>query len=209
MVYRDLLEKVVAYFSDEKRNLNELMLAKEYFFAHSGKVFADDVFYETRMAAFVEWFALDRLMLRVGLTPIRYYYEMFSETMNEPDRQAIRCLIKSLHSLFQYQGRSGDTFYLTDLYDDKSYTVLEKRSSVGFNKGVLFESRLVQKDDHLHLSSTACVHPVEVTDRIKQQVLQVRKQSREEFFDFLLQLAAFRIRCDRYNKVDPLEIYVF
>lgn len=212
MIYREMLDKVTDHFSREERYLKEIVEAKELFFVKTGKVFEDDPFYETRMAAFVEWFMLDRPMQRVGLTPVRYYYELFEQSLRNDSPESIvqlRSLMSSLHSLFLFKSKHSDTVLVEDLFDGKEYRISEKRQYVGIHRGSIFEGRIVRKDDKFFFSDAYCIHPFDANTIIRKEIDRRLETDRDEFLEFIFSLAGLRLRCDRYKKVDVASIYDF
>lgn len=209
MIYKDIVDTVTDYFSKEERYLSEIVASKDVFFAKTGKVFEDDPFYEARMAAFVEWFILDRPLTRVGLTPVRYYYELFLPELDEQTRNSFKSLIYSLHSLFQFQGRSGPSVRVIDLYNGDKYDIFEQRQYVGINPGSIFEGRIVRSSERWYFSDTYCIHPYEASKQIVKEIKKRRLIDRDPFMEFMFELSALRLKCDRYKKVDVTQIYGF
>lgn len=209
MVYKDLIDQVIDHFSKQERYLQEIIQAKEVFFQKTGKVFEDDSFYETRMAAFVEWFILDRPLFKVGLTPVRYYFELFETELEEEKRQGLKALMKSLHSLFLFRGKTTTTVRIEDLFDHKRYEIVEKRQYVGIPVNSIFEGRVVQKGLHYMFSDAYCIHPHDASPLIRKEAGRRSYRDRDPFLEFTMNLAALRLRCDRYKKVNVEQIYDF
>ena len=66
MIHR-LLDRLAERYSEREHKL-EAMRAREEYFDRAGEVFDDDAeLFDGRMAAFLEWYVLDRPMAGIGL----------------------------------------------------------------------------------------------------------------------------------------------
>jgi hypothetical protein len=209
MIYKELIDTVIDHFSKEERYLKEIIASKEHFFNKTGVVFEEESFYESRMAAFVEWFILDRPMFYIGLTPVRYYYELFESRLDSEHKQAMNSLMRSLHSLFLFVGKDRDSVRVKDLFDGKRYQIFEQRKYVGINPGSIFEGRIIQKTEQWFFSDAYCIHPFDASKLIIKEIRRRNLTDRDLFLEFIMQLTALRLKCDRYKKVDVATIYNF
>ena len=209
MLYKSLFDKVLEFFSDNKNYIEDIIAAKADYFSRTGKVFPDDPYHEARMTAFVEWFTLDRIIRRVGLTPVQYYLCLFENQFRDEEKTTLKNLAKSIHSLFIFTSRGKDSFTVKDLFDQREYALYEKRHILGIRQSNLFEGRLIVVDDRTMLMNAYCTHPDEMKSAIQSNVRHQAIADRRKFIDYTLKLAGYRVRCNMYKNVDPKEIYTF
>src|SRR5215831_11358216 len=128
MIHR-LLDRLAERYSEREHKL-EAMRAREEYFDRAGKVFDDDAeLFEGRMAAFLEWYVLERPLAGIGLTPVA-------------------CAIEA-----------GETLDIEDLIGGGRFAVRERRKPLGMAAGDVFEARLVWEGDTLIFGRTFLFHP--------------------------------------------------
>ena len=209
MQQKEFIEKVVQFFSSQELYLDEFVAAKNDYFDRTGKIFEEDPVFESRMIAFTEWFAIDRPLSKIGLTPVQLYRELQSSKLTHDENDWLRVLMQSIHSLFIYRRRDRDRVLVCDLYDNREIEVFERRDYVGFRSGAVFEGRVLPMGGHPMFSETYCLHPLEVAGTIQNEIKRLKFRNRSYFILFALSLAARRLRADRYHKVDIHRIYDF
>ncbi|HLG19031.1 MAG TPA: hypothetical protein VI895_04340 [Bdellovibrionota bacterium] len=205
-MYEKVLEPVIQRFTGE-RYLPELKVAREDYFRKSGKVHEEEPTFEMRMTSFLEWYMCDRPLWDSGVPPVRLYSEMFGETLSEEDRTILHGLERSIRSLFLMLNRKGERFRVKDLYDQTEYDVLERRTHVGINRNDIFETRILRVGNQAVFSDAMIVHPLEAHKYILGEATKQRASSRETFGKFLFDLAAKRLKCDRFKHVPASQIY--
>src|SRR5690349_15577753 len=113
MIYR-LLDRLAERYSEREHKL-EAMRAREEYFDRAGKVFDDDAeLFDGRMAAFLEWYVLDRPLAGIGLTPVACAIEE-GIALPADERRALAALAVSHHSVFELHATSGETLDIEDL----------------------------------------------------------------------------------------------
>jgi len=127
----------------QKNPSQEIFEAKNEYQKISGKIFEDDKSYETRMSSFLEWFTFDRPLNNSFETPLQKYMDGQWESLSEEDRGLCENISRSISGLFVLKKVKPDLVVVLELLDDKKYQVKEKQGGILFNKGDVFEARLV------------------------------------------------------------------
>src|ERR1041384_3775327 len=157
MIYR-LLDRLAERYSEREHKL-EAMRAREEYFDRAGKVFDDDAeLFDGRMAAFLEWYVLDRPLAGIGLTPVACAIEEGAE-LPADERRARAALATSHHSLFELFETRDQILDVEDLIGGGRFTVQERRKPLGMTVGDLFEARLVWDGETAMFGRTFLFHP--------------------------------------------------
>ena len=139
----------------------EAARARSAFLESTGQVFDDDPLFEERIAAFLEWYALERPMEGSGTRPIdRYRREV---ALASDDRDAADALGSSHWSLFQVRELEPGRAHLEDLLSGGRFLVHERRKLTGVDLGDVFEARLVSDGSKTLFGRSFCFHPRDAT----------------------------------------------
>jgi hypothetical protein len=204
MIHR-LIDRLSERYSEREHKL-EAMRAREEFFDRAGKVFDDDAeLFDGRMAAFLEWYVLERPMAGIGLTPVACAIE--EGAARPPDeRRALAALATSHRSVFELFEVSGEMLDVEDLLGGARFAVRERRKPLGMATGDVFEARLVWDGDTVVFGRTFLFHPPDA----REVVLEFIERSvatgvaREEI---LFHLSRQHIRWHRHGHVGAAKVY--
>ena len=205
-MYKEHLDRIVTYFND--RHPKALAAARQEFFELTGEIYEDDPFYEERVANYLEWFLFDRPFDERGRA-IDYYERTVGRALSEEDRETIDSFCRPVHSLFEVRRlRPGKHLVvLLDLADRAKYEVTERRSLVGLNKGAVFETRLIRKNETVFFMPAFVHHPPETAAFIRGKMKEMRRAGVEDFRPFMMTLQKIWMRRLRYGHVSAQRIY--
>lgn len=204
MIYR-LLDRLAERYSEREHKL-EAMRAREEFFDRAGKVFDDDAeLFEGRMAAFLEWYVLDRPLAGIGLTPVACAIEEGAALPAE-ERRALAALASSHHGVFELFETAGETLDIEDLIGGARFAVRERRKPLGMTAGDLFEARLVWDGETIVFGRTFLFHPPDARDVVLEWVERAVAGgvAREEI---MFHLSRQHIRWHRHGHVGAAKVY--
>ncbi|HMF43049.1 MAG TPA: hypothetical protein VKQ32_20390 [Polyangia bacterium] len=204
MIHR-LLDRLAERYSEREHKL-EAMRAREEYFDRAGKVFDDDAeLFEGRMAAFLEWYVLERPLADIGLTPVAYTIEE-KDGLPADERRALAALATSHHSVFELFETAGETLDIEDLIGGGRFAVRERRKPLGMAAGDLFEARLLWDGDTIIFGRTFLFHPPDAREVVLEWVERAVNSgtAREEI---LFHLSRQHIRWHRQGHVGAAKVY--
>src|SRR5215471_4201400 len=165
MMHR-LLDRLAERYSEREHKL-EAMRAREEYFDRAGKVFDDDAeLFEGRMAAFLEWYVLERPLAGIGLTPVACAIEE-AGGLPADERRTLAALATSHHSVFELFETAGEKLDIEDLIGGARFAVRERRKPLGMAAGDLFEARLLWDGDTIIFGRTFLFHPPDARGRAR------------------------------------------
>lgn len=214
-MFHGLYEQLVR-FASEAPLAEELQQAKAEFLHRTGDLFESDGAFERRIAAFLEWYVLDRPARAAGgKRPVDVYIEKkASEAIAAPDDLArVQGFATTRPSLFEFKRAKDEQMSLVDLLDTDKKTakvqVYERRKPAGLESGDILEARLVPYDGKLMFSEAIQVLPREG----RKVIVKVCKRYRAEMaqtmprIDLVHRVAFFANRCERYKHVAVAKIF--
>lgn len=137
----------------------DLIRAKQEYAAQRGEVFEDDgALFEERMAALHEWYLLER-PLGQGGPPIEHALADATLGRDAPDRRALVALACCHHGLFEVVRAGVRDVEVRDLLRGAAFLVSERRSTVGFAEGDVFEGRVFWDGERAVFGRTLLFHP--------------------------------------------------
>ena len=189
----------------------EVFNAKQEYFDKAGAVHEDDPEYEQRMSIFLDWYIFDRDLPGVDLPPIKYHFKKNRDRMGDEDLSVFKDLCNTNHSLFRMKRKTwkGDAFVVQDLFTKKTFTVKDPELKMGFNKGDLFEGRLIPFKGIFTFSRGFCFHPISMEGFILSEIKKIRFQDKSRQTKLILQLAAMKLKHSRFQHIDVKHIYSF
>ena len=200
-----LLDRLTERYSEREHKL-EAMRAREEYFDRTGKVFDDDAeLFEGRMAAFLEWYVLDRPMAGTGLTPAACAIEE-GAAVPADERRALAALATSHHSLFELFATHDQLLDVEDLIGGGRFTVQERRKPLGMTVGDLFEARLVWDGETVVFGRTFLFHPPDAREVVLEWV-QKSVAGGVGRGEILFHLARQHIRWHRHGHVGAAKVY--
>jgi hypothetical protein len=184
----------------------EAMKAREEFFERAGKVFDDDAeLFDGRMASFLEWYVLDR-PFSGGPTPVARALAEPDGNWSTVERRGLAHLAASHRSLFELYAVADKVLDVQDILGGARFHVVERRKTVGFSAGDLFEARIVWDGDAPVFGRTFLFHPPDARQVVLDWVEGAveRGLARDEI---LFHLSRHHIRWHRQGHVGAAKIY--
>ena len=201
--------EAMTHFASTGQFESELPRARREFEQRTGELFETDPGFERRIAAFLEWYVLDRfLSFAPNKTPAMLYIEAQVPELTTPEVNNLRGMMRTTLSLFEFKRSKDEHLHVVDLLDGKKLKVYERRKPVGLESGDILEARLVPCDGELLFSECFTFHPRNSRKAIRKASKTFRKAiippSR---VDFVHRVAYFTNRCERYKHVNPEQIF--
>lgn len=212
MIYA-LLDRLTERYSENEHRL-EAMRAREEYFDRAGKVFDDDAeLFEGRMAAFLEWYVLERPSAGLGgKSPIAHALEAAGKAP-AGERRTLAHLASSHRSLFQLAASADRVLEIDDLIGGARFSVLERRNTAGVAPGDVFEARLIWDagnesgtPERAIFGRTFLFHPPDARDVVIEWVERAVEQGtrREEI---LFHLSRLYVRWHRLGHIGAAKVY--
>jgi hypothetical protein len=202
-VLANALDRVIAFAA---RDEAETVKAREEWSEKAGRVFDDDMLYEERTTAFLEWYALERA-LPSGRVPAERF--LAEETLEDKEGAWVHALATSHRSLFEVQKVHEGIILLDDLLSGGSFAVTERRRLPGVEETEILEARLVANvvtPPELLFTRAFQFHPREARSELKRQAERARKAG-EARGETLFRFLRLRLKALRYKHVTPDKIY--
>ena len=207
-MYQKYLDPVIEMFTTGDY-YKEVFQAKQEYFEKAGVVYEDDDEFENRMCIFMDWYIFDRDLPGIDLPPIKYYFRKNKELISAEDAEIYENFCNTVHSIFYLNKVKGDLVYLKDLFSKKNLEVMGSDINIGFIRGDIFEARLVPFKGIYEFSKGFCFHPTEMEKFILGEIKKVRYQDRARQTKLILQLAAMKLKHNRYQHINIKHIYTF
>lgn len=220
-----LVERLARHYA-EGPHLLEAMRAREEFFERAGKVFDDDGdLFEERMAAFLEWYIVERPWGRKGgegsglvnvsaagvkepapgLAPV--LAALGEEAIfSTPERQEAALVATSHHSLFLLHTVKEQQLGLEDLLGGARFTVRERRSTLGFEPGAVFEARLIWDGEGTVFGKTFLFHPPDAREMVLELAEACERENAPRT-ELLFRLSRAYVRWHRQGHLGAAKIY--
>lgn len=210
VMYQGLYEDVVRFASEGELS-EELQQARKEYVQLTGEMFESDPSFERRIAAFLEWYTLDRVLpAGAGVTPLEFYLQGPGATQEESDRSRLVALKNSHLSLFEFKRAKEDHMAVLDLLTNEKLSIYERRKPAGLEAGDILEARVVPYDDKLVFSEAYALHPRDARKAILKATKKFRKSdgSAAERLNLVHRVAFLANRCERYKHVSPKQIFL-
>jgi len=169
---REKMNQIIEVVS-QKYGVDEITSAKAEYLGDNGAIFEDDKSYDSRMGSFLEWFVLERAT-GASRTPLNQYLENQNISLPAEEREIYESLDQGIHSLFQLKKVRPQSVVVTELFDDRKYEVQEEEGRFFFNKGDIFEGRLIPFQKKFYFTDNFCHHPKETANYIFSKVKILR-----------------------------------
>lgn len=206
-MFRKYLDKIIQAVTSEECS-EELAAAKKEYFSSTGEVFDDDKSFESRMISFVEWYSFDRILKKYQKTPIEYFINANVQTLNDDEKAIYNGFLKNIHSVFYVKKIKKNNIIIKNLSDSKKFSIQENDSSMFFQKGDIFEARLMPFNGTYHFSGSFCFHPKELYKKIKKE-LKKSNDNEKEKKAFLHRLSYMSLKFERSRLISSKDIYDF
>lgn len=206
-MYVDLIEKALTYVN--ARYPQSLLAARQEFFAMTGEVYEDDLFFDERVNNYLEWFLFARPFM-TDPNAFAFYAREAGPTLSAADQLTLLAMREPVHGLFEVIkiAPKKNLIVLRSLLDKKvKFDISERRNPVGLNKGEIIETRLVAGAEATHFLNAFVVHPAKAGKFIRKRIKQMQKEGESEFLPFFMLLQRLWMQCRRYKHVNPTRIY--
>jgi hypothetical protein len=187
----DCIDKVAARFAEPPLD-REIASARAEFDRSRGAVCDDEELYQGHMAAFLEWYVLERPQAS-GEPPV---VQVLRE---RPDDRLLRALALSLHGIFEVLDpvlTNPAGIRLLDLTLGGIWRV-DHEPMAGLARGDIFEARLVPWEGRVRFGPVFCFHPGPARESIHALVGRAREEGwlGRELVDALAQMRLKHCRC--------------
>ncbi|MGK5089378.1 hypothetical protein WDW86_17645 [Bdellovibrionota bacterium FG-2] len=209
-MYQKYLEPIIEEFTTGEY-YREVYHAKQEYFDKAGIVYEEDSEFEQRMCIFMDWYLFDRDLPGVDLPPIKYYFRKNKDRFTSEELNIYRDFCSTIHSVFRLKRLTWNKKGLVvfDLFSEKTQTVVDAEINRGFDRGDIFEARIIPFKDGFEFSKGFCFHPNEMESFILGEIKKVRYQDKSRQTKLILQLSAMKLKHLRFHHIDVRHIYTF
>ena len=208
--YEALIEKLMQHFT-AKPFAKETKVAKCDFTEWAGHFDEKSDGFEVKMTQFSDWYLFVRPLAPFGQAPIQLNLKESGFKVPSGWEESYQNLVSSLHSLFEFLKLKGRDLYIKDVFSGYRITMKDSPVIHGFNKGEIFEARLIPHEGSFVFSNSFCFHPPPSAKYILKEVRKVKKvePSQLEAAREALIHKLFRMyyRFEHYRHVALKEIY--
>jgi hypothetical protein len=202
-----LIDRLVERYSAGEHKLTA-MRAREEYFERAGKVFDDDAeLFDGRMASFLEWYVLERPSSALGdVPPVVHALGDTRAGWSPRDRRGLAALASTHHGLFELYSVADRVLDVEDLVGGARFQVTERRKTIGFSPGDVFEARVVWDGETPVFGRTFLFHPPDAREVVLDWVEGAveRGVTRAEI---LFHLSRHHIRWHRLGHLGAAKIY--
>lgn len=207
----DAIERLTLWAEEEFGN-DELVVAREEFFAKFGKVFHDDAFFGSRMSYFLNFYLFERPIKSSGsraISPVRFYLDTNPERTTAVAIQAIHELSLCMHGVFQVlKVKDEEGIFLNLLNNEKIPMKLPKTYRLfGLKKNQVLQGFIFRTNTGYHPAAGIAYHPDGTLRLIKKLIKMTPKTPEPDHLAILGRLAATQLKATRMKHVDPKTIY--
>jgi hypothetical protein len=209
-VYHPHLEQLTAFATGEPFQ-DEVLAAQAEYFAHTGEVFDDDRSFESRMAAFLEFYLFDRKLPAQQRTPAELFLAERGPTVGPEEREGMAGFTQTLHALFEVRKLHAGGIRVRDLFSGEDHEVYERRSVAGMSKGDILEARLIPHQGRALFAPAFCYHPKEARKAILKELKRQKKKPEPDFTPkrMIYTLSRMALKVERYRNIAVEAIYNF
>ncbi len=178
----DLLNELIKHAAQERFS-EDVAQAKNEYQKQAGEIFEDDLSYENRATAFLEWYLFDHTVSGLEKSPLQIYLDENANKLSEERFGAISAFQNNIHGIFIPKKIREDHVIALNLFDEQEYQVVERQAKTLFNKKDVFEARLLPCGDNYCFSGYFGFHPPETLKFIKKEagnISKTRKEARKE-----------------------------
>jgi hypothetical protein len=182
------------------------MRARDEYFERAGKVFDDDAeLFDGRMASFLEWYVLERPCAD-GAPPVVHALGEARGGWSLVERRGLAHLASSHRSLFELYTVANRVLDVEDVVGGARFRVAERRKTIGFSPGDLFEARVIWDGDAPVFGRTFLFHPPDAREVVLDWVERTAERGvpRQEI---LFHLSRQHIRWHRLGHTGAAKIY--
>ena len=187
----------------------EIAAARSEFDRRRGAVCDDESLYESHVAAFLEWYVLERPGADGRPPVVRCCLEPDAEKDLPGGVRLLRALALSHHSLFEVVDPRLDRppgVRILDLVGGGLWRVDQPAQAAGLVRGDIFEARLIPWEERVWFGPVFCYHPREAHQSIHDLVERQRREGTLDR-DLVLTLARMRLNWSRSRNLPAERVY--
>lgn len=208
--YRDIVEELMSHFTSGEYEA-EALSAKKEFFRYAGIFDEESDHFEQKISQFSDWFLFTRPLMKSGKPPVLSVIENREIDIKDDQKEFYQNLVNNRHSLFEFNKVKDDDVHIKDLIHSEKIIVKDSEVTIGFEKGQIFEARLIPHKDSFAFARSFCFHPVEAEKFILKEVKRVKKlkgnEQDSEKEELIWRLFRMRHKHEQYGHVDVKQIY--
>jgi hypothetical protein len=202
-----LIDRLVERYSAGEHKLTA-MRAREEYFERAGKVFDDDAeLFDGRMASFLEWYALERPSSPLGdVPPVMHALGDPRGGWSARERRGLAALAASHRGVFELYAVANRVLDVEDLVGGARFQVTERRKTIGFSPGDVFEARVVWDGETPVFGRTFLFHPPDARDEAIEWVERVVAEGMRRD-EILFHLSRQYVRWHRLGHIGAAKVY--
>jgi hypothetical protein len=183
--------------------VEEVVKAKEEFFAQTGMIFHDDESYHRRMSYFIDYFLFIRPLVHLDPenppTPFALYRDRHPDTR----------IHSYTHSLFKVMKIQATGLVLKDLCSEDKIRIQKQSDELfdGIAKSDVFQGFVFHMDDTPVLSHGLIFHPARSHRLLVKALREAKKQGTFDRLTYLARFARVQLKHARLRHVDPRLVY--
>lgn len=199
--------------------LTSIVSTQEAFFKRTGKIFADDPFYDIRVSYFFDILIYEDLSryhedLRKKILPHKTLFDFIVSTENhsltEHEQYThYRQLITPVHSIYKVLRVEPTKLVLKDCFSKKIYPISNQKDQLfsGITRGGFLQGFIFSCKEGFTSSIGIIVHPKRCNSIIKQSINHYKSAKHSDPRSLLDRLAFAQLQQFRMKHVNPYQIY--
>lgn len=205
MGFREDYDKLIELVAT-KDNSDDILKAKEEFWKLTGKVHADESYFEMRMSAFFDWYIFDR---NLGWQTHLENLLAHGSALSDDEKSTYKGFLNNIHSIFTVKEITPGGMKIRDLFTKIYYYLNGNDASLGFYKDAVFEGRIFPYKGGFYLSPSLCFHPKDSKEIIKHVLKMARKAGDANILPLIHRLAHMNLKWETYRNIKVKDIYKF
>jgi hypothetical protein len=200
--------------------LTSIVSTQEAFFKKTGKIFADDAFYDIRVSYFFDILIYDDITryhseFHKLIHPYKTLFDFlvsnkfsnFEDSNLYMDRS--KNITKPLHSIFKVMSTDHSHLVLKDCFTKKIYPISNQKDQcyTGINRGSYVQGFIFNCEEGYTSSIGLLVHPKKCNSPIKQSINTYRTLKINDPRSLLDRMAFAQLQQFRMKHVNPFRIY--
>lgn len=209
--YDNLLDKLMQVFTDQKFQ-GEVEPAKAHFFEGTGFLDEERDDFEMKMLQFADWYLFNYRLEKFNRPPVEVAESEGFIKLSSEESDLLKNLQATRHSLFEFLKitRKGD-MHIRDIFSDYKLVLKDTYLKFGFNKGEIFEARLIPDEDTFCFTRAFSFHPAEAKKFILKNVKEIQSLPEDEILEarekFIFKIFKMKNRYEQYTHVAAEKIY--
>ena len=166
---KESLDKLIKIATSDLFSEN-ILEARNVYKNIAGNVYEDDKSYESKMTLFLDWYIFSHIDLKNNKTILEKIIDRDKKILPTNVLKAFEEFTNNIHGIFVAKKIKEHTALVINLFDNKTYEVVEPIEKFYFSKNELFEGRILKFNNNYYFTGNYCFHPKESHKYIKQEV---------------------------------------